>query len=190
MKEGIIRDAYEKIIHELQTLITIGYIGAVGIGMLFNYHKYEEFGINIFDYADVFDFLIAPFSDLYILLFTIASLFVVYLFFRFDTWQKRKFPNTYSKMNLGMDKKSWWDPLRIFMFLSVFIVYLYLAADFYGEFSSNKIKKRPSIQLRFSDNEIKKGILIGKTREILFLLNNEKVDAVPISSLVKEFEIR
>jgi len=31
--------------------------------------------------------------------------------------------------------------------------------------------------------------MIGKTRDIIFLLNGEKVEAIPITSVVKEFEI-
>ncbi len=72
MKEGIIKDKYEIVIKELQTIISILYIFAVGIGMLFNFQKFSEFGINIFEFADIFDFLIAPFSDFKILLFNVV----------------------------------------------------------------------------------------------------------------------
>ncbi len=41
MKEGIIRNSYEAVIQELQTIITVSYILAVGLGMLFNYQKYS-----------------------------------------------------------------------------------------------------------------------------------------------------
>ena len=81
MKEGFIKDTYELIIKEIQTVITVCYLVAVGIGMIFNYKKYAEFGINIFDYGDVFDFLIAPFADVYIIFFAAAStLFISMLF--------------------------------------------------------------------------------------------------------------
>ena len=79
MKEGLIKDTYELIFKEIQTVITIFYILIVGIGMLFTYHKYSEFGINIFDYADVFDFLVAPFSDFKILLFSTITITLVFL---------------------------------------------------------------------------------------------------------------
>jgi hypothetical protein len=46
MKEGLIKDTYELIIKELQTVVTASYIIAVGIGMLLNYQKYSEFGIK------------------------------------------------------------------------------------------------------------------------------------------------
>ena len=49
LNEGLLKDAYEVVIKELQTIITIIYLLAVGIGMLFNFQKFAEFGINIFE---------------------------------------------------------------------------------------------------------------------------------------------
>jgi hypothetical protein len=189
-KEGLIKDTYEAIIKEIQTIITISYIVAVGIGMLFSYQKYSEFGINIFEFADVFDFLIAPFSDFMVLLFTVISLTLTYLFFRLDLLWKRKFSKSYSKMNFGWDKKTWYNSFRYFTFAIIFITYLYLSADKYGEISKEQVLDKPSIKLRFSDNEIKTGKIIGKTKDVIFLMNGEKVEAIPITSLVKEFEIK
>ena len=42
MKEGLIKDAYELIIKEIQTIVTISYIIAVAVGMLFNFQKYVQ----------------------------------------------------------------------------------------------------------------------------------------------------
>jgi len=189
MKEGLIKDRYEAIIKELQTIITISYILAVGIGMLFNFQKFSEFGINIFDYADVFDFLIAPFSDFKILLFTIISLTLTYFIFRVDILWKRKFPKSYSKYTFGWDKKTWYNSFRYFSFAILFIFYLYLSSDKYGEISKEQILNQSSIKIRFSDNEIKTGKMIGKTKDAIFILSGEKVEAIPTTSLVKEIEI-
>ena len=80
--------------------------------MLFSFQKYHRFGINIFDYADVFDFLIAPFSDVKVLLFSLVSIFFGIALIRFDINWKKKRPESYSKINMGMDKKKWFDPVR------------------------------------------------------------------------------
>lgn len=40
MKEGEIKDAYQSVVKEFQTVISILYILAVAIGMLFSYQKY------------------------------------------------------------------------------------------------------------------------------------------------------
>ena len=189
MKEGIIKDTYEAVLKEIQTVITVSYILSVGIGMLFSFQKYSEFGINIFDYADVFDFLIAPFSDFKILLFTIISLTLTYFIFKIDLLWKRKFPKSYSKQSFGWDKKKWYNYFRYISFTILFIFYLYISANYYGKISKEQILNQSSIKIRFSDNEFKKGKMIGKTKDVIFILTGEKVEAIPITSLVKEIEI-
>jgi len=190
MKEGIIKDKYEIVIKELQTIISILYIFAVGIGMLFNFQKFSEFGINIFEFVDIFDFLIAPFSDFKILLFVIISLTLTYLLFRLDVFWKAKYPKAYSKISFGWDKKNWYNSFRYLSFGLLFIYYLYLSSNKYGEISKKQILNQSTIKIRFNDNEIKTGKMIGKTRDIIFLLNDKKVEAIPITSAVKEFEIK
>ncbi|WP_211344257.1 hypothetical protein [Flavivirga rizhaonensis] len=190
MKEGLIKDTYELIIKEIQTVITASYIISVGIGMLFNYQKYSEFDINIFDYSDVFDFLIAPFSDFYILLFATASILIVSILIKLDTLWKNKWPKSYSKLNFGCDKKSWFKTYRIVLFIISFVLYLYLSADYYGRYAKNKIINKNDISIKLADNEIKLGKLIGKTKDVIFILNDDSVYALPISSLVKEIKIK
>lgn len=190
MKEGIIKDAYELIIKEIQTIISISYIAAVGIGMLFNYQKFIQFGINIFDYADVFDFLISPFSDVKILSFTIISILIALLIAYLDVSWKRKFPEAYSRFNLGWDEKSWFTGLRVISTGILIILYLVIASGIYGKISREEILNQTLTRIRFSDDEIKSGKMIGKTNDVIFLLSDEKVEAIPITSLVKEIEIR
>ncbi len=67
---------------------------------------------------------------------------------------------------------------------------MYIAANIYGNISKEQILNQSSIEIRFSDNEIKKGKMIGKTKDVIFILNGEKVDAILITSLVKELEIK
>lgn len=190
MKEGLIKDTYELVLKEIQLIVTISYVLIVGIGMLFTYQKYSEFGINIFEYADIFDFLIAPFSDFKVLLFSTVTIVLVLLLFRLDVVWKLKYPETYSKMNWGLDKKSWFSVYRYVMFALMFVIYLYLSADFYGEFTKKEVLEKSQINIKYSDNQNIKGKVIGKTKDILFLLQNEKVKAIPINANVKEFEIK
>ena len=91
--ERKIKNSYEIIIGELQTLISVIYISTVGIGMLFAFQKYKHFGINIFEYADVFDFLITPFSDFMVLSFSLVSLLLCSIFIKLDIYWKKNIPN-------------------------------------------------------------------------------------------------
>lgn len=190
MKEGLIKDTYELIIKEIQTIITTSYIIAVGIGMLFNYQKFSEFDINIFNYSDIFDFLIAPFSDFYILFFATVSILFVSFLIKLDTLWKNKWPKSYSKANFGLDEKSWYKTYRTVIFIISFVLYLYLSADYYGRYTKEKIINQSDISIRLADDEIKLGKLIGKTNDVIFLLDNENVYAIPINSFVKEIKIK
>jgi hypothetical protein len=190
MKEGIIKDTYELLIKEIQTVITLSYIFAVGIGMLFNYQKYSWFGINIFDYGTVFDFLMAPFADLYVMFFSVLSILVVYALFVFDSYWKKKWPERYTKVYRGIDKKPWYNLYRNSMFAITLIIYLFTAAYLYGVYSRYTIVKHPDVTITMADNELKTGKLIGKTNNVLFLLNDSGVYAIPFSSLVKELKIK
>lgn len=189
MKEGIIKDAYELVIKEVQTLISISYIAAVGIGMLFNYQKYILFGINIFDYADVFDFLISPFSDIKILSFTVVSILFALLIAYLDILWKKKFPKAYSRFNFRWDEKSWFTGLRLLSTGILIILYLVIASGRYGLIAKEDVMNQPLTKIRFSDGEIKNGKMIGKTNDVVFLLSGEKVEAIPITALVKTIEI-
>lgn len=190
MKEGIIKDAYELVIKEVQTIISISYVVAVGIGMLFNYQKYILFGINIFDYADVFDFLISPFSDVKILSFTVISILLALLIAYLDVLWKKKFPDAYSRFNLGWDEKSWFTTMRVISTAILIVLYLIIASGIYGKISREEVLNQPLTRIRFSDDELKTGKMIGKTNDVVFLLSGDKVKAIPITSLVKEIEIR
>lgn len=173
MKQREIRGTYGFILKDLQSFITISYLIIVGVGMLFNFKKYAAFGINVFDYSDVFDFLIAPFSDFKILLFSALTILLVFMIFKLDTVWRRKYPKTYSKMVFGWDKKSWFNLYRYVSFLVLFIKYLYFYADYYGEVTAKQIKKQSPISLRYADNETVKGVLIGKTKDFVFLSKNK-----------------
>ena len=190
MKEGIRKDTYELIIKEIQTLISVSYIIVVGVGMLFNYQKYSEFDINIIEYSDLFDFLIAPFSDFYILLFATLSILFVTVLIKLDTLWKNKWPKSFSKANFGLDKKRWYKAYRVVLFTISFVIYLYVSADYYGRHAKDKVMWENDISIVFTDNKTKSGKLIGKTKDVIFLLNQGKVFALPINSSVKEIIIK
>lgn len=187
--EQRIKNTYKLLLKDSQTILGISYVIAIGIGMLFTYQKYSKFGINIFDYAGVFDFLIAPFSDFRILLFTIISLLGTYLIFVLDSFYQNKFPKAYSKANFGMDKKPGYRFLRYVSTVILFLLYLAVAAIGYGNISKKRVLKQQNIQITFADNQIKTGKMIGKTKEVLFIANENSVDVIPITALVKEIKV-
>lgn len=186
MKNRNNRKTYELVVKELQTLIAVGYIITVGIEMLFNYQKYSDFKINIFDYADVFDFLIAPFSDFYILLFVTLSIAMVFALVKLDGLWRDKWPLSYSIANLRQDKKAWFKKYRVVLFSISCLIYLYSSADYYGKYVKRKILSSDNISIRLMESETISGKFIGKTKDVIFIYKDYHVSALPISTAVVE----
>ncbi len=63
----------KKLKFDFQGYTTIGYLTIVVIGMMFDYQYYQNFGINIFEYSDILDFLLAPAKNLEVILFALVT---------------------------------------------------------------------------------------------------------------------
>lgn len=152
-KNGLIDDKYELIVKEFQTILSVFYLLLVGIGMLFSYSKYSKFGINIFQYSDIFDFLLAPFRDVTIFIFSFITIFVVFLVYKLNELTKKKFPKYYnSKFNFGLLKSK-----PILTMIMMFLLYLYIFSGKYGKLSKKRILIEPNIiELTLINGKIKK----------------------------------
>lgn len=155
--------------------------------MLFSYQKYSEFGINVYDYAGVFEFLVAPFADYLIIIFTLIIFLVVYLLYRLDILWRTKHSSSYNMMTFRWDRI--WKELRQVSYSLLVILYLYVAADNYGELKRDKIIQQSEITVKYQDNTLTRGKFIGITGNFMFLLQEGEVKAIPVTALVKEFDI-
>jgi len=187
--EGLIKDTIELIIKEIQTILSIAYICLVGIGMLFNFYYYYLFGINIFEYSDVLDFLIAPFGDLFIFIFVILSLTIVYLFYRLDSYAVKKKSKLYMMMYFGMDKKPNFDRYRMISFMVLIPLYVFIGAMYYSIYTKRKVLNSNPITIQYTDGKTITGKKIGKTKNEIFLLEGEQVKVIPYQSVVKEIDL-
>lgn len=184
--QKLAQEAVKLLLKQSQAILTIFYILLIAIGMVFKYQKYSHFGINIFQYADILDFLVAPFEDLTIIVFTLVSLSIpVFLFWLDIRWKKYK-PVSYSKATLGLDKRSWYNSFRYFVFGISFIFYIIISGQYYGIAAKKSIDNQSGIRVRYVDNEFEEGKMIGKTKDVLFMLRGDTVKVIPLNSLVKE----
>ncbi len=183
---GLINDKYELIVKEFQTIITVLYLLLIGIGMIFSYSKYSQFGINIFQYSDAFDFLLTPFRDITIFLFSFITILLVYLVFILNKFTKKKFSKFYnSKFYFGLNKS--YPILSIFV---SFVLYLYIFSGGYGRLSKKRMIENPNnVEIILTNGKIKKGNLIGKNNGYVFLLENNNVNIYPIASSISLIKI-
>lgn len=172
-----------------QSFLGLLYLLMIAIGMIFSYKNYAEYGINIFEYADVFDFFIAPFTDFYIIIFACVTLFLFFLLLYFDSWLEKKSPKLYRIYNMGLIDKPWYKSFTKFNYVVLFILYLILASSFYANYTVGKMSSAKPITLTYSDNSVIIGKQIGKTKEVIFLQVDKEVYAIPITSLIKDIKI-
>ncbi|AQX06438.1 hypothetical protein ATB99_09030 [Elizabethkingia meningoseptica] len=189
MKE-FLQNAYNRILKDFQVILSIAYLLAVGVGMLFNYHKYDRFNINIFDYADITDFLIAPFADYRIFLFTLISIIILGSIYRLDVYIRKNQPKIHEIISLkeytNLFSSTTFNSLSILLIIPF---YIWLAAGVYGKFAKKNILNDAPISFYYSDNTEEQAQMIGKTKTVLFLLKNDEVKVVPISS-IKSYKLQ
>lgn len=174
-----------------QAYITLGYLTIVVIGMMFDYKYYSHFAINIFEYADILDFLLAPVKNLELILFAVASLIFVLLIFQLDKVMKRKWPKFHNRFNMGMSD-ALLKKYRPVMFAVALLAYLGVASDLYGDRMFKRFQESAKeIEVIFeSDQRVLKGKLIGKNADyILMQTDDSAVKAIPVSSDVQEIII-
>jgi hypothetical protein len=175
---------------KIQGIAPLAYATMVAIGMLFEYHRYKVFGINIFQYADIFDFLIAPFKDFNIIGALLLIAFSLSLGHMLDRLMKR-WPKFYYIANFGLTKKSWYNNYLRASFTLIFISLLFFASDRLAESNYKQVvSNKNEVEIMYADNEIINGNLIGKTKEVVFLFKNESVTVIPSTSFIKKIEFK
>lgn len=181
----------KKPILDSQAYITLGYLTVVIIGMMFDFDYYRRFNINIFEYADVLDFLLAPVKNVQLMLFAFATFVVVWIFFLLDNWWQKKWPDAHRRFNFGMTK-DFTLKYRPYMFGFTLVLYFFIASGVYGEKMYEDYQEGSEmIEVVFeSDQRVIKGKLIGKNTDYIFMEAADKtIKAIPVSSDVQEIII-
>ena len=185
-KEGLIKDGYELILKEIQLIITITYLVMIGIGMLFNFQKFRLYGINIFEYGDVFDFLIAPFQDRFIILTSAFAVLFPMFFLVLDLLWARKHPKSYAYMSFGWSRKPWYNTFRTISFFSLFLYCLWEVSLGYGRATYRNLELKRQVSVVFTDHSEIKGYPIGKLQEWIFIMDDDHaIHAIPTSTNVR-----
>lgn len=157
--------------------------------MLFSYQKYIQLGINIFEYANLFDFLITPFADLKVLFFSILAILLGFLFIELDERLIKKYPKMYEKFNFGMNKKKGFNLFRFGFYGLSLLVLIFAASFFYAKHSYNSLMAQAPIEVELMDGTSEEGIMLGKTNESLFLKTEAEVVIIPVNTALKAIKL-
>ena len=177
---------------DISLSLTLSYVALVAIGIIFNSAYYLFFRINIIQYSDISDFLLAPFRDPFILIFTIGTIVFLHYNNIFDNWLEENHPKIHQSFYMGLDKEKFQQWYASKGMVLAIISYTCLVSGFYGIFQFNKVKKgkRDYTHVIMKDNKFEPTdtlYFIGKNNGFVFLYNKNKqqTNAIPMSDVLR-----
>ena len=102
---GVTRISWAAAEH-LGTGLTIGYLSLIVIGMFHNFVRYFRFGVNILEFAEPSDFLLAPLGDPLVMVATVVPIVVIYWYLR---QSQRLGDRMYAKRRQAGTPIAWWE---------------------------------------------------------------------------------
>ncbi|HOY96645.1 MAG TPA: hypothetical protein PK509_12955 [Catalimonadaceae bacterium] len=122
--------------------LTIAYVILICLGILFNYHYYEYYRVDVFAFSDITDCLIAPIRRPLILIFFIGTIVFFIAMMELDDWLMEHRPAWHRKFSFGMnpDGKNR-ERLGMFMF---FLIPIFYSNFFIEIYVNNVVKKNKS----------------------------------------------
>lgn len=83
--------------------LTVAYVILICLGILFNFHYYDFYRVDVFAFSDLTDCLIAPIRRPLIILFFLFTLVLFVAFMELDDWLMENRPNWYRRFSLGIN---------------------------------------------------------------------------------------
>ena len=123
---------------DISLSLSISYVVLVAIGIIFNGAYYLCFRVNVIQYSDISDFLLAPFRDFFILIFTIATVAFIYYLNVFDDWLEKNHPKLHHSMYMGIDKVEYQKNYSFKGVLLMIIIYVCFAAIYTANFKQTE----------------------------------------------------
>jgi len=180
-------NGFESIMHFSKNVLPAFYVFTILLGAVFAWAKYSKAGINIFEYATVFDFIVMPFRNKLSIFFAIIPFVAVTSMVLFEEYIDK---NPKSIWAWGNKTQSWKrffrsSPFRIFVFTG----YLFLGSNFYAQLQHYSLRFSPLRKIEFNDGTTLKGLKFGQTENYIFLYTNTEVVAVPLHNEVKKITL-
>jgi hypothetical protein len=168
-----------------QAYLAILYIAFIAIGMLFEYQRYRVYGINIFMFADIFDFLVAPLRDYNAVLYIVISMLLIYMFLKADGALLKYKPHYYDRSTFGMASRNWFPLFRSLSYVLLCIFYLYVSSLILAKRTKHTLltKKDENITFRTNDDQVFSGYVIGRAKDNLIIYKDHHVTILPLNGI-------
>jgi len=165
---------------------TLLYLQVNAVGVIFSWVLFRNFGINVFDFAEANDFLLAAFREPYSLLSAIGILAYAILGLWFLDNIKKRNPGLLPSVRIGM-----------LMSILLLIPYTVAPAYYFADKNAEEIRESTGSDIQVFVKAARVGspdmlinsqtTLIGTTERLIFLLQKStgKVIAVPRVSVAR-----
>ena len=186
------------ILREPSLALTLSYLVLIIIGMVFSYAYYLSWGIDVFQYATISDFILAPFKDTIVLLFAIISILLSWLVFEFSKKMDRKFPKLTKIMWFGVEPgTSAYRNIYLSSLVFGFLSYMSLCSEIFASWKYGRMlksKENYAVEVLFHsqpENGWLRFIRVGQLENfsILAYPENNNVLVIPLEGNVAAIRI-
>ena len=185
------RSVASRVAHEHPTLVfTLGYFALTAVGMIYDLWFFFYFKINILDYSETGDFLLAAIRNPLVILLSILPVGFLFLGLRLRDVATRK-----SRWYEGYRKKyehTAWNSRGVKMASAGFfiVVYAVVFTQVYAELIALRIKKGYGSRVTVYRNNVaaptgERPILLGTTTRFFFLyyVSRGRTEIVPVDNV-------
>lgn len=173
----------------LGTILTVGYLLLVAIGMFHSLLGYRHFGINILDYAEASDFLLAPFHDPMVMLVTVLPALLAWGYLSFFG---RMSERAAARRRAEGKPRAWWEssealqarvkPYVHLMPIALGLFWVFVSASSYQRLNAYRAMRGEgtNVAVELSGGTMEQGtatrplVLIGATSRYVFLFRTEE----------------
>jgi hypothetical protein len=204
MTEPVSTPRYERLAEHLGTGLTLSYLALVAIGMFHSVLGYRHFGINILDYAEASDFLLAPFRDPMVMVVTVIPAVLALSYLRFvDRYSTRarerrraagKAPGWWQSSDTTVARTKRFMPL---LAAAMAMLWVYVSADAYQRILATKAMRGEghNVVVELADGTRDGGtprrplVMVGATSRyfIFFRTADWRTEVMPTDNVLRIF---
>lgn len=204
MSEPVQSTRYQLLADHLGTGITLSYLALVAIGMFHSALGYRHFGINILDYAEASDFLLAPFRDPMVMVVTVLPAVLAWGYLRtIDRFSTR----AREKRRAAGKERAWWEsseatlartkPFVPFLAIGMAMIWVFVSADAYQRILAARAMRGEgqNVLVELSNGTLDGGtprrplVMVGATSRyfIFFRTADWRTEVMPTDNVLRIF---
>ena len=161
-------------------LVSALYVAASAIGMFYSWAYFRRFGINVFNYAQISDFLLVSLKEP----LTWALVALAVLVVLGDNASSRRVQRKRSRRWYRWYASPRYRQVNYFITVFMVLTFIYIFAN--AQADDTKAGDGKTVEVAFAEtDELHVAILLGTTGQFVFLYNaeTERVDIHPIESI-------